>query len=267
MNILFIGDIFGQPGRVAVKKLVPELRRRYEAEFVIANAENAAHGKGVTAKIVAELLDCGIDCLTGGNHSFAVQKSEEVHDREVRLLRPANMPPGTPGHGAGIYDSAAGFRVGVANVCGRAFMAHYDDPFREAAALVKDLRRDTPIVILDFHAETTSEKVGMGWFLDGKCSAVLGTHTHIPTADETILPEGTGYITDAGMTGPYRSIIGGEIEPILYTMRTLQRRRFGVAEPKDVRLCGVFLEVDPLTGETRRIERIREDLGDLTTEL
>ncbi|MCB2154928.1 TIGR00282 family metallophosphoesterase [bacterium] len=262
MNILFIGDIFGRPGRTAVKKALPELRKRYEPDFIIANAENSAGGKGVNRKIVEEFLDLGIDCLTGGNHSMYQKGCDEIYDAERRLLRPANFPEGTPGIGAAVYDSAAGFPVAVMNFCGRAFMAHFDDPFRGAAAMADRLAKETPIIIFDFHAETTSEKIAMGWFMDGRASAVIGTHTHIQTADERILPKGTAYITDSGMTGPYDSVIGCGTDIILETMLTLRPKRFEVAEPRDVRVCGLFIEVDPMNGIARKVERVRVDLGD-----
>ena len=262
MNILFIGDIFGRPGRAAVKKALPELRKRYEPDFIIANAENSAGGKGVNRKIVEEFLDLGIDCLTGGNHSFYQKNCDELYDSERRLLRPANFPEGTPGMGAAVYESAAGFPVAVMNFCGRTFMPHFDDPYRGASAMAESLAGETPIIFLDFHAEATSEKVAMGWFMDGRVSAVVGTHTHIQTADERVLPKGTAYITDSGMTGPYDSVIGTDTDIILETMLSLRPKRFDVAAPRDVRLCGVFIAVDPISGRANHIERVRVDLGD-----
>lgn len=263
MRILFIGDIYGRPGREAVKAALPTLRERHRPDFVIANSENAANGKGVTDRIVEELLALGIDVLTGGNHSLHQRGSDAIHDSESRLLRPANFPPGTPGRGLGIFHPKGFPPVAVINLCGRAFMQHFDDPYRAASALVAEASEKARIVVLDFHAEATSEKVGMGWYLDGQVTAVLGTHTHIPTADETVLPGGTAYITDAGMSGPYRSIIGADIDAVLTTMVTLRSRRFDVAEARDVRVCGVLIDVDEETGRARAIERIRENLGTL----
>ncbi|MBX3728174.1 MAG: TIGR00282 family metallophosphoesterase [Candidatus Sumerlaeia bacterium] len=263
MNILFIGDIYGRPGREAVRKALPDLRREHAVDVVIANCENSAGGKGVTAKIVEELLGRGVDVLTGGNHSFYQRDSNAVFDAEPRLLRPENFPPGTPGQGWGVFNTAAGFPIGVLNLCGRAFMENFDDPYRAADRVLDEMRERTAILFVDFHAETTSEKVAMGWYLDGRATAVVGTHTHIPTADERVLPHGTAYITDSGMTGPYESVIGADRQAVLEALLTLRPRRFDVAEPRDVRLCGVLVSVDPLTGAARHIERVRKDLGDL----
>jgi metallophosphoesterase (TIGR00282 family) len=263
MNILFIGDIFGRPGRSGFKKALPLLRERYAPDFLIVNCENSAGGKGVTREIVNELLDQGVDVLTGGNHSLHQKGCEPLFDEEERLIRPANYPPGTPGRGWTIAESAAGFPVAVLNICGRAFMENFDDPFRTVSQLITQARKSTPLIIVDFHAETTSEKMAMGWFLDGQVTAVIGTHTHIQTADERVLPNGTGYITDAGMSGPYDSVIGADREAVLEALMTLRPKRFEVAAARDVRVCGAFLEVDPIDGQTRRIERVRVDLGDL----
>lgn len=263
MNILFIGDIVGRPGRDAVKRALPGLRERYEADFVIVNGENSAGGKGITAKITNELLNLGVDCLTGGNHSFHQRGCDDIYQTEQRLLRPENFPPGSPGSGFGLYNSQAGFPVAVLNVCGRAYMAEFDDPFRTLDRMIEQARSETPIICVDFHAETTSEKIAMGWYLDGRASAMFGTHTHVQTADERVLPKGMAHITDAGMTGPYDSVIGADKQAVLKTMLTLRPKRFDVAPPRDVRVCGAFVEVDPLDGKARRIERVRVDLGDL----
>ncbi len=263
MNILFIGDIYGSPGRDAVARALPKLRDRYAPDVIIANCENSAGGKGVNASIAGDLFDCGVHVLTGGNHSLYQRGCDELYETEQRLIRPANFPPGTPGRGWTVLNSDAGFPVAVLNICGRAFMQHFDDPFRCADDLVDQARAVTPIVILDFHAETTSEKVAMGWYLDGRVSAVLGTHTHIQTADERVLPKGAAYITDTGMTGPYHSVIGADKDAVMSTMLTLRHTRFDVAPPEDVRLCGVFFEVDPISGLARSIERVRVDLGNL----
>jgi len=260
MNILFLGDIIGRPGRTAVRRALPGLRQRYSPDFIIANAENSAGGKGVNARIAAELLGMGIHALTGGNHSFRVKGCQELYEGEERLIRPANFPPGAPGRGWGVYPSDAGFPVAVLNLCGRTFMSPYDDPWRMAADMVDELRRETPIIILDFHAEATSEKIAMGWWLDGRATAVIGTHTHVQTADERVLPNGTAYITDAGMSGPHDSVIGAEKGAVLDSLLTLMPARFEVADGGDLRVCGVFIEVDPLEGHALRIERVRVDL-------
>jgi metallophosphoesterase (TIGR00282 family) len=263
MNILFIGDIYGRPGRMALKKALPALREKYAPDFVIVNCENSAGGKGVTREIVQELLGLGVDVLTGGNHSLHQKGCDPLFEEEERLIRPANFPPGTPGRGWVLLESAAGFPVATLNVCGRAFMEPFYDPFRCVSQLVTEARAHTPIIIVDFHAETTSEKIGMGWFLDGQVSAVFGTHTHVQTADERILPNGTAYITDTGMTGPYESIIGADREIVLEAMMTMRPKRFDVAPAHDVRVCGAFVEVDPMDGRARRMERVRVDLGNL----
>jgi len=261
MNILFIGDIYGRPGRVALRKAMPKLREQYAPDFIVANAENSAGGKGVTAQIVRELLDLGVDVISGGNHSMHQRGSDDVHEDELRLLRPANFPPSTAGRGMCVVDSAAGFPVAVINLCGLAYMAHFDEPFRTVDALAEQARETTPLVIVDFHAETTSEKVAMGWYLDGRATAVLGTHTHIQTADERVLPQGTAHITDAGMTGPYDSVIGADKDAVLHAMLTLKPTRFDVAAARDVRVCGAFVEADPISGKALRIERVRVDVG------
>lgn len=262
MNILMIGDVIGKPGRTAVKKLLPALKREVEADFTVVNCENAAHGKGITAETAEELFRGGADVLTGGNHIFHVRSALEYIDREERIIRPLNYPPNTWGRGCGVFDSAAGFPVAVMNACGRAFMANYDDPFRAIDKEIARVRTETPIILVDFHAEATSEKVAMGWYLDGRATAVVGTHTHIPTADERVLPKGTGYITDLGMTGPYDSVIGVEKEAVLEALLTLLPQKFDVPDTTtNVRLCGVLLKIDPLEGRTKSIERIRRDLA------
>lgn len=260
MNILFIGDIYGRPGRQALKKALPDLRARYAADFVVVNGENSAGGKGINEKITRELLGpLGVDAITGGNHSFYVRGMDDLYNSEPRLLRPHNFPEGTPGTGFGVFTSDAGFPVAVINLCGRTFMQPYDDPFRMAVRLADEAARETPLIVVDFHAEATSEKVAMGWMLDGRVTAVIGTHTHVPTADEAVLPGGTAYITDAGMTGPYSGVIGADREPVLAAMLTLRPKRFEVAPPVDVRVCGVFIEANPTTGRALRIERVRVD--------
>ncbi len=262
MRILFIGDIFGRPGRQAVKRLLPELRCTEEIDFVVANAENAAAGKGITPEIAEELFRAGCHVLTGGNHSFAQRTVFPLMSHEERLLRPANYPdfPEIPGSGWGVYSSEAGFPVAVINLVGRVGLNHYDCPFRAASALVAEARRQTPLILVDFHAEATSEKVAMGWHLDGKVTAVLGTHTHIPTADERVLPGGTAYITDAGMTGPYDSVIGVKKELAMAAMIQMMPQKFEPASG-DVRMCGALVEADPASGRALSIRRIMLNLG------
>lgn len=263
MRVLFIGDVYGRPGRKAVEKALPLLREEFAPDFVVANAENSAGGKGVTAKIAKQLLGMGCDVLTGGNHSLHQKDSDEAHAGELRLLRPANYPEGTPGRGHGVFETGTGEAVGVVNLCGRSFMQPFEDPFRMSERLIEEIHSQASVILVDFHAEATAEKIAMGWHLDGKVSAVLGTHTHVPTADETVLPGGTAYITDAGMTGPYHSIIGANREEVLDAMLSLRHRRFEVAPPVDVRICGVLVEIDSSSGKARRIDRVRKDLGDL----
>ncbi|MBI1291024.1 TIGR00282 family metallophosphoesterase [bacterium] len=263
MNLLFVGDIFGNPGRAAIKRLVPALRRELELDIVIANCENSAGGKGITEKIAQELFQAGCDVLTGGNHIFAQKDSYDFIDREQRLVRPLNYPNGAPGRGFVVHTSEAGPVIGVINACGRSFMGpHYDDPFRALDAAVDQVSAETPIILVDFHAETTSEKVAMGWFLDGRVTAVVGTHTHIPTADERLLHRGTAYITDVGMTGPYDSVIGDDKDIILEAMLSQMPKRFEVAQPREVALCAVLIDVDTQTGQAKSIRRIRRELVD-----
>ena len=256
MKVLLIGDIVGQPGRKAVSRLVPSLRRELALDLVIGNAENAAGGAGLTPATADELIDAGIDVLTSGNH---IWRKPEIHDRlisDARVLRPANYPPSNPGRGVGVYRTASGKPVGVINVIGRVFMPdHVDCPFRVVEQAVAEVRRQTSIILVDVHADATSEKVAMGWFLDGKVSGVFGTHTHIQTADERLLPQGTAYITDIGMTGPYDSVIGRKTEQILQRFLLQQPMRSEVAEG-NVQLRGALVDIDPVSGRAVSIERI-----------
>jgi len=256
LRILVVGDIVGRPGRTAAKQLVPLLRADYEADLVIANAENAAAGFGITEKIVRELLDAQIDCLTTGNHCFAKKEAYEVYDRESRLLRPANYPPGVPGEGSGLYTAANGFQVGVVNLCGRVFMEALDCPFRVGDSELERLARETPLVVVDFHAEATSEKRAFAVHVDGRATAVVGTHTHVQTADEQVLPGGTAYITDLGMTGPSQSIIGMDPETVLGRFLRAMPARFEVAS-SPWQLQGAIIEVNEQTGRAAGIQRIQ----------
>jgi 2',3'-cyclic-nucleotide 2'-phosphodiesterase len=256
MNILFIGDIFASAGRSIVAEHLKPLLTEFNVDLVIANAENSAGGFGITPLIAEELLALGIDVLTGGNHSFDKREVYEYLDKQARLLRPANYPEGLPGHGSFQGTARNGVRYAVLNLQGRASMTSIDDPFRKADQLLADLDPEIKIRFVDFHAELTSEKVTMGWHLDGRVTAVVGTHTHIPTADTRILPGGTGYQTDAGMTGPYESVIGVDKDMILRRFLTGLSGRMEAAK-KGVELHGVLISADPETGRTTAIQRVR----------
>jgi metallophosphoesterase (TIGR00282 family) len=260
MKILFIGDIFGKPGRTIVRERIKELVRENSADIVIANGENSAAGFGITPALAEELFDLGIDVITTGNHVwdkreiieyFDVMKGNP-QDPAHRLLRPANYPPDMPGWGyyEGQKNSVS---YAVINLQGRVFMASNDDPFRTADALLKEIK--AKVIFVDIHAEATSEKVAMGWYLDGRVTAVVGTHTHIPTADQRVLPGGTAYITDVGMTGPYDGVIGVQKDLVLGKFLSNMPVRFEPATG-DVRLCGVVVDCDETTGRARDIRRV-----------
>jgi len=257
MRILFIGDIYGQPGRRIVKEALPALREEYAPDLILANGENAAAGFGITPPLVEELLDLGIAVLTSGNHIW--DKKEILpylaEHADGRLLRPANYPASTPGHGLYVGKTKAGIEYAVLNLQGRVFMPSIDCPFRTADALLERIPGNVKIRIVDMHAEATSEKLALGWYLEGRVTAVLGTHTHVPTADETILPGGTAYLTDVGMTGPYDSVIGVEKELVIQRFLNQLPARFEVAKG-DVRLCGVLIEADAQSGRALSIQRI-----------
>ncbi len=259
MKILFVGDIVGSPGRKAVAELIPKIVKKEKIEFVIANGENAAGGSGVTPKIAKELLDSGIDAITSGDHIWKRREIVEVLDEYPNILRPANYPPGVPGLGANAVKTRGGDSVGIINLVGRVFMEAVECPFRQAKDEIDQIQKGTNIIIVDFHAEATSEKIAMGWYLDGLVSAVLGTHTHVQTADEKILPQGTAYITDVGMTGPHDSVIGRKKEQILTRFITHLPTRFEMAE-EDVQLNGVILDIDEGSGKAKSIKRIQERL-------
>ncbi|OGX37264.1 MAG: metallophosphoesterase [Omnitrophica WOR_2 bacterium RIFCSPHIGHO2_02_FULL_68_15] len=259
MKILLIGDIVGNPGREAVRALVPQLRRRHDLDLVVANCENIAGGAGVTPKTAQELFGSGVDFLTSGQHIWRYKEIMPYLNQEPRLIRPANYPPGAPGAGAGIIAARDGTKVGVLNLVGRVFLETVDCPFRAAQREVERLRRETPVILVDMHAEATSEKIAMGWYLDGQVSAVVGTHTHIQTADERVLPKGTAYLTDLGMTGPYDSVIGRRVDQIIERFLTGIPQKFEVPET-NVILCGAILEVDAKTGRAERLERVQERL-------
>ena len=260
MRVLFIGDIVGEPGRRAVKELLPKIVKREKIDFVIANGENTAGGSGITPMIVDELLGYGVDVITSGDH---IWKRKEILDRiaeDARILRPANYPSEAPGFGATVVASKAGIEVGVINLIGRVFMQAVECPFKTVKREIEKMKNKTRIIIVDMHAEATSEKVALGWFLDGTVSAIIGTHTHIQTADEKILPKGTAFLTDAGMTGPYDSVIGRKKEQILNRFITQMPTKFEMAEG-DVQLHGAIIEIDEKTGMAESIKRVREKLG------
>ncbi|MCK4547098.1 MAG: TIGR00282 family metallophosphoesterase [Candidatus Eisenbacteria sp.] len=259
MNILFVADIVGRPGRRAVRALVPGLRERYGIDLCIANAENAAHGFGLTPLLADEILASGVDVLTSGNHIWDRKELLPYLEKHPSVLRPANYPPGVVGRGATVHILEGGDKVGVLCLQGRVFMHETDCPFRIADGLLGSLREETPIILVDFHAEATSEKVAMGRYLDGRVSAVMGTHTHVQTADEQILPAGTAYLTDAGMTGPHDSVIGMDAEAALRRFLTQVMGRLEVARGR-IRLSGVVISVDRQTGRAKSIRRLHESL-------
>jgi metallophosphoesterase (TIGR00282 family) len=254
MLILAIGDIIGKPGRQAMNKLLPYLRQQYSVDMVIANAENIAGGIGVTSTTAKELLDAGVDMLTSGNHIFAQKEIIPHLDGEMPILRPLNYPPGVPGRGYIING-----QVMVVNLMGRIFMSDIDCPFRAMDKLLAELKHKPPIVIVDFHAEATSEKMAMGRYLDGRVSAVLGTHTHVGTIDAQLLPQGTAYVTDIGMTGPMDSIIGDDSEAVIRRFLTAMPHRLSVGKGKTM-LNAVMVRVDDNSGRAISIERIYREV-------
>jgi hypothetical protein len=261
MKILFIGDIVGKPGRRAVRELLPSLVAAHDVDLVIANCENAAAGFGVTREIVEELFDAHIDVLTSGNHVWDKKEVMEFIDDYESLIRPANYPSSVPGAGSVLMPTAAGDYVGVLNLAGRIFMQAVDCPFVAAKKEIARLKARTNVIIVDIHAEATSEKKALGWYLDGEVSAVLGTHTHVQTADNEVLPGGTAYISDAGMTGPFDSVIGIKKDTIIERFLTQIPNKFDVAK-NDIRLQGALLDIDPESGKARAIERISVRLNE-----
>jgi metallophosphoesterase (TIGR00282 family) len=257
LNILVVGDVVGSPGRALLRQGLRTLRARFDVDYVIANVENAAGGFGVTKEICDEILDLGVDCLTSGNHIWDKKEIVSFIDLIPQLLRPANYPSEQPGRGAHVGRARrSGIAVATLNLSGRVFMhGAIDDPFSKARAEVERLRRETSVIVVDFHAEATSEKTAMGYFLDGQVTAVLGTHTHVPTADERILPKGTAYCSDLGMSGPYDSVIGVEPQAIVQRFVTGMPCRFEVAKG-DPRLAAVVIDVDQSNGRARGIQRL-----------
>ncbi len=255
MNILFIGDIVGRPGRRVVKKFLPKVLADFSVDLVIANAENAAGGLGATPEILDELLKLGIQGFTMGNHTWRKKTIFRVMDT-LPIVRPANFPPGVPGKGSRVLRLQDGRSLGLVNLIGRVFMEPYGCPFAQADLELEKLRAETPIILVDFHAEATSEKIALGWHLDGRCSAVLGTHTHVPTADTWIMPGGTAFQCDVGMCGPRHSVIGTERKKVIHRFITGMPEKFEVADGL-AQLNAVYLEIDDENGRTRQIERIQ----------
>jgi metallophosphoesterase (TIGR00282 family) len=262
VKLLFIGDVVGKPGRRVLSTRLADLQSRYEADFTIVNAENVAAGRGVTPALGDELLALGVDVLTSGNHIWAQRGVDAYLDAEPRLLRPANFPPGTPGTGVFHGRSRNGHAVIIVNLQGRVFMPPIECPFRALDRILDDVADPSATVLVDFHAEATSEKQGMGWHADGRVSAVLGTHTHVPTADARLLPAGTAYCTDVGMTGPYDSIIGTRPDLALHRFITARPIRFQVAN-SNARIAGAVIDVDPASGRAIAIETFLDPPGPL----
>lgn len=255
MRILFVGDIFGKPGREIARRAIPALVEQQAIDFVIANVENSAAGFGVTGDIAEAILSYGVDVMTSGNHVWDKKEVLEYLPRQPRLLRPANFPAGVPGRGSYVGRTRSGDPIGVLNLMGRVFMAPLDDPFALAVREIENLRARARVIFVDFHAEATSEKIAMGWHLDGRVTAVSGTHTHVQTADERILPKGTAYITDAGMTGPHDSIIGVSIDAALGRFLNAMPAKFESASG-GARLNAIIVTADPATGKATGIERL-----------
>lgn len=263
MRILFVGDIVGKPGREVLARMMPSLMAETSPDFVIANGENAAGGMGITKDTALEILQAGVDAITLGNHVWAKKDVYSFLDEEARLIRPANYPDGVPGRGWAVYSTGAGEQIGVVNLCGRVFMDHLENPFRAADDILGTLTAQANVIIVDFHAEATSEKAAFAWYLDGRVAAVIGTHTHVQTADERILPGGTAYITDVGMTGPADSVIGVKKELIISRFLTQMPSKFEVAGGETL-LSAVVIDVNPATGKAINIERLQRH-GDSST--
>ena len=254
MKVLMIGDVVSKPGRIAVLERIQDLREQHQIDLAIMNAENLAGGFSVTPQLCEQLFASGIDVMTSGNHIFDKKEAAEYIRKQPRLLRPANYPPNTPGSGYWLGD-INGTKVAVMNVMGRVFMPPSDDPFRAIDTVLQSLPAETTVRLVDVHAEATSEKVAMGWHLDGRVSAVVGTHTHVQTADERILPGGTAYLTDLGMTGSYAGVIGMDKTDVIARFTSVTARRADHSSG-DVRICGALIEVDESSGKASRIERL-----------
>ncbi|MBU0605546.1 MAG: TIGR00282 family metallophosphoesterase [Candidatus Omnitrophica bacterium] len=259
MKILFIGDVVGAPGRSVVEALVPKIKKREGIDFVIVNGENVAAGSGVTPALAGELFGYGADVITSGDHIWKRKEMVVELGSDKRLLRPANYPAGAPGFGYGIFEAGPGRNVGVLNLVGRVFMTAVECPFRTAKEAIDKIKDRSKIIIVDIHAEATSEKIALGYYLDGQVSAVLGTHTHVQTSDEKILPGGTAFISDVGMTGPFDGVIGRKKEQIIRRFLTQLPTKFEMAEG-DIQLHGVILDIDDKTGRALSITRVQEKL-------
>ncbi len=257
MRVLFLGDVVGRPGRRAVGTVLPRLRRESGVHFVIANGENASNGKGINPRGAEELRDAGVDVITSGNHIWQSRDIIPYMKENARLLRPLNYAPEVPGRGWTVRPSRGGMPVAVINLIGRTFMPPAACPFLAVEAALPDIRREAAVIIVDMHGEATSEKVAMGWFLDGRVSAVVGSHTHVQTADESLLPGGTAYLTDAGMCGPEHSVLGVRTEQVLYRFRTQMPVRFDVAGGP-VLVQGALLDIDDTSGHATAVTRVRE---------
>ena len=255
MRLLFIGDIVGKPGRQTVARLLPALREEFRPDFVIANGENAAGGMGITRDTAREILNAGVDAITLGNHVWKKKDIYPYLDQDERVIRPANYPAGVPGRGWTIFKVEGG-SLGVVNLCGRVFMDCLDNPFLAADSILETLSVETDVILIDFHAEATSEKTAFAWYMDGRVAAVIGTHTHVQTADERILPNGTAYITDVGMTGPLDSVIGVRKELIISRFLTLMPSKFEISEDQTF-LSAVLIDADPSTHKAVGIERLQ----------
>lgn len=256
MKILFIGDIVGKAGRKVMLNLLHKVIDKYKVDFCIANCENAAGGFGITFDVVDQLLREGVDVLTSGNHIWDKKEVFDVIEKKKPIIVPANYPEGTPGEGSIIRETASGKPVGVINLSGRVFIGNFDCPFRAADREIEKIKSKTDIIIVDFHAEATSEKIAMGWYLDGRVSAIVGTHTHVQTADEKILPQGTAYISDVGMTGPVNSVIGVKTEIILKRFLTQLPQKFETATGESL-LSAVLVSIDDKTGRSTEITRLQ----------
>ena len=262
MKILFIGDIVGKPGRALIRNAIAQLVARCEIDLVVANVENAAGGNGITREIGETIRDQGIDVMTTGNHVWDKREALDYIEIEPRLIRPANFPQGAPGAGHVVTKSRRGDSVAVINVMGRVFMAPLDNPFAVVRDVIATVRQEARVIFVDFHAEATSEKIAMGWHLDGQVTAVVGTHTHVQSADERVLPAGTAYITDVGMTGPHDSVIGVDKQVVLKRFLTGMPGRFNTASG-DPRLHGVIVTADADTGRATSIERLSLTSADI----
>lgn len=256
MKALFIGDIVGKVGRSAVKALLPKLAEKYKIDLVIANGENIAGGFGLTETLVHDIFRTGVHVITTGNHVWDKKEFIPYISKDNRVLRPLNYPPGVPGFGSIVINTSNGLKAAVINISGRVFMTNVDCPFRTIKAELENISKETNIVIIDFHAEATSEKIALGYYLDGKVSAIIGTHTHVQTADEKILPDGTAYITDVGMTGPSHSVIGIEVEMIIQRFLTNMPAKFETAQGEGV-LSAAVIEINNNTGKATAIQRLQ----------